>query len=39
MNSDTILALSGLIGLAVTVLTGALWDSPPMMALLRWLMD
>jgi hypothetical protein len=36
MNSDTIIAMSGLIGLAGAVLTGALWDTPLVMAPLRW---
>ena len=35
MGSETIVAVSGLIGLGAAVLTGALWDSPPVSALLR----
>jgi hypothetical protein len=33
MNSDTIIAMSGLTG---AVLTGALWDTPLAMTPLRW---
>jgi hypothetical protein len=36
MNSDTILALSGLMALAAAALTGALWDTPVVMAPFRW---
>jgi hypothetical protein len=36
MNSDTIIAMSGLMGLAAAVLTGALWDTPLVMAPFRW---
>ena len=36
MNSDTILAMSGLMALAAAVLTGALWGSPVVMASFRW---
>jgi len=36
MNSDTIIAMSGLMGLAGAVLTGALWDTPLVMTPLRW---
>ena len=28
MNTDTIVAMSGLMGLAAAVLTGAVWDTP-----------
>jgi hypothetical protein len=35
MSNETIVAVSGLIGLGAAVLTGALWDSPPVVALLR----
>ena len=35
MGSETIVAVSGLIGLGAAVLTGALWDSPLVTALLR----
>jgi len=35
MGSETIVAVSGLIGLGAAVFTGALWDSPPVSALLR----
>jgi hypothetical protein len=36
MNSDTIMALSGLMGLAAAALTGALWGSPMVTATFRW---
>jgi hypothetical protein len=36
MNSDTILAMSGLMALAAAVLTGALWGTPVVMASFRW---
>jgi len=36
MNSDTIIAMSGLTGLAGAALTGALWDTPVVMTPLRW---
>jgi hypothetical protein len=36
MNSDTITALSGLMGLAAAALTGALWDSPMVTVTFRW---
>jgi hypothetical protein len=39
MNSDTILALSGLICLAAAALTGALWDTPLVMTPFRWLVS
>ena len=35
MSNETIVAVSGLIGLGAAVLTGALWDSRPVVALLR----
>lgn len=35
MGSETIVAVSGLVGLGAAVLTGALWDSPLVSALLR----
>ena len=35
MGSETIVGVSGLIGLGAAVLTGALWDSPLVSALLR----
>jgi hypothetical protein len=35
MSVETIGAISGLIGLGAAVLTGALWDSPLVAALLR----
>lgn len=39
MNSDTILALSGLICLATAALTGALWDTPVVTTPFRWLLS
>lgn len=36
MNSETILALSGLMALVAAVLTGALWGTPVVMASFRW---
>jgi hypothetical protein len=36
MNSDTIIAMSGLMGLAGAVLTGALWGTSLVMTPLRW---
>jgi hypothetical protein len=36
MNSDTIFATLGSMGLVAAVLTGALWDTPLVMAPLRW---
>ena len=39
MDSDTILALSGLMCLAAAVLTGALWDTPVVTTPFRWLMS
>jgi hypothetical protein len=38
MNSDTLIAMSGLMGLAAAVLTGALWGSPLVTASFRWLL-
>jgi hypothetical protein len=35
MDVDTIGAISGFVGLGVTTLTGALWDSPLATALFR----
>jgi hypothetical protein len=39
MDSDTILALSGLTGLAVAALTGALWGTPLVTTPLEWLLS
>ena len=39
MNSDTLIAMSGLMGLTAAVLTGALWDSAPVTASFRWFMS
>ncbi|AGB26198.1 hypothetical protein Mycsm_06034 [Mycobacterium sp. JS623] len=39
MDSDTILALSGLMGLAVAALTGALWGTPLVTTPLGWLLS
>jgi len=39
MNSDTLIAMSGFMGLAAAVLTGALWDTRLAMAPLRWLVS
>ena len=36
MDTDTIIAMSGLTGLAAAVLTGALWDTPMVTASFRW---
>ena len=36
MNTDTIVAMSGLMGLAAAVLTGALWGTPFVTASFRW---
>jgi hypothetical protein len=36
MNSDMLLAMSGLMGLAAAVVTGALWDTPFVRAPFRW---
>jgi hypothetical protein len=36
MNSDTIMAMSGLMALAVAALTGAMWGAPPVRASVRW---
>lgn len=38
MNSDTVIAMWGLMGLAAAVLTGALWGTPLVMAPFRWFM-
>jgi hypothetical protein len=38
MNSDTILALSGLMSLTAAALTGALWGSRWVTAPIRWLL-
>jgi hypothetical protein len=35
MNTDTIIAMSGLTGLAAAALTGALWDTPTVAASFR----
>lgn len=37
MNSDMIIALSGLMSLAAAASAGALWGSPVMVAAFRWL--
>jgi hypothetical protein len=37
MNSDMLIALSGLISLAAAASAGALWGSPMMVAAFRWL--
>jgi hypothetical protein len=39
MNSDTLIAMAGLMGLAAAVLTGALWGSPVVTASFRWLLS
>jgi hypothetical protein len=39
MDSDTILALSGLMSLAVAVLTGALWGMPVVTTAFRWFLN
>ena len=39
MNSDTIIAMSGLLGLAAAVVTGAVWDTRLVMAPFRWLVN
>jgi len=36
MNSDAIMALSGLMALAAAALTGALWGSAMVTATFRW---
>jgi hypothetical protein len=36
MDSDTVIAMWGLMGLAAAVVTGALWGTPLVMAPLRW---
>jgi len=36
MNTDTIVAMSGLMGLAAAVLTGALWGTPLVTASFPW---
>ena len=36
MNSDTIIAMSGLMALAAAALTGATWGTPLVMAPFRW---
>jgi hypothetical protein len=36
MNSDTLVAMSGLVGLTAAVMTGALWDMPLVMASFLW---
>lgn len=36
MNGETIIAISGLVGLAAAVLTGAVWDTPIVTTPLRW---
>jgi len=38
MNSDTLLALSGAIGLSAAALTGAVWGSPAVTASAHWLL-
>jgi hypothetical protein len=38
MNSDTIIAMSGLMALAAAALTGAMWDTPLVTASFRWLL-
>lgn len=38
MDSDMLIAMSGLMGLAAAVLTGALWGSPVATASVRWFM-
>jgi hypothetical protein len=39
MNSDTVVAMSGLMGLAAAALTGALWGTPLARAPSRWFMS
>jgi hypothetical protein len=39
MNSDTIIAMSGLMALAAAALTGAMWGTPLVMASFRWFLD
>lgn len=39
MNSDSILALSGMMALAAAGLTGALWGTPVVTATFRWFMS
>jgi len=36
MNTDTIVAMSGLMGLAAAMLTGALWGTPLVTASFPW---
>jgi hypothetical protein len=36
MNSAMLLAMSGLMALIAAVVTGALWDTPLVMAPFRW---
>lgn len=37
VTSEAIIALSGLLALAAAAFTGALWGSPVLVALFRWL--
>jgi len=39
MDTDTIIAMSGLTGLAAAVLTGALWDTPIVTASFWWFLS
>ena len=39
MNSDTIIAMSGLMSLTGAALTGALWDTPLVKTSLRWFLS
>ncbi|HYZ68828.1 MAG TPA: hypothetical protein VE666_13685 [Mycobacterium sp.] len=39
MDSDTILAMAGLVALTAAVLTGALLDTPVVRAPFRWLLN
>ena len=39
MNSETIIAMSGLLALAAAALTGAMWDTPLVMATFRWFLS
>jgi hypothetical protein len=39
MTSDTLIAMSGLMGLAAAVFTGALWHTPVVTAPIRWLVS
>jgi hypothetical protein len=39
MSSDTLLAMSGSMALAVAVVAGALWDTPLVRAPFRWFLS